>query len=163
MRVATGSVPWSRYLIAVFATLILSVFAVQMVGAAPNDNGNGGGGTPEVLAAIDALSQQMTDFEVAANARFDAIDSSLAAFEATAVGRFDETDGSLASLTTDVGDETTEIDDTLDGLLTAFADVYDWTNELANPDPFTTTATTCASYGGSGRQHWVRWIHRYFA
>jgi hypothetical protein len=46
--------------------------------------------------------------------------------------------------------ETDEIAATFVGFLPAFEQVYGWVDAVANPDPFTTTVTTCAEYGGFG-------------
>jgi hypothetical protein len=143
---------------------------IQVTNAAPNDNSNGSGGTPEIVAAIDALPQQMTAFQLDAVARFEIIDATLLALEgqvnietnamdaalatlSTLVGdETDELDGAVSALRTLVGDETAEIDSTFAGFLPAFEDVHGWVDAVANPDPdpFTTTVTTCAEYGGSG-------------
>jgi hypothetical protein len=89
------------------------------------------------------IDTDLGDLEALAVSRFDTTDANAAAFEASV-------DGSLGALLAAVNAETGEIDATLASFLTAFAEVYDWTDGMANPDPFTTTATTCAEFGGNG-------------
>ena len=79
-----------------------------------------------------------------------AIDATLATLSTLVGDETDELDGAVSALRTLVSAETDEIDATFFGFLPAFEQVHGRVDAVANPDPFTTTVTTCAECGGSG-------------
>jgi hypothetical protein len=140
----------ARLLAAILITAFMALAMIQVTSAAPNDNSNGTGGTPEIVAAIDSLAEQLAESQLDATERFDTIDATLATLSTLLGDETDELDGAVSALRTLLIAETDEIDATFVGFLPAFEQVYGWVDTVANPDPFTTTVTTCAEYGGSG-------------
>jgi len=128
----------------------MALAMIQVTSAAPNDNSNGTGGTPEIVAAIDSLAEQLAESQLDATERFDTIDATLATLSTLLGDETDELDGAVSALRTLLSAETDEIDATFVGVLPAFEQVHGWVDAVANPDPLTTTVTTCAEYGGSG-------------
>jgi len=71
----------ARLLAAILITAFMALAMIQVTSAAPNDNSNGTGGTPEIVAAIDSLAEQLAEFQLDATERFDTIDATLLALE----------------------------------------------------------------------------------